>query len=192
MLSFFFHNIIYYFQTFKSFKTTRHKLENEVDRIAKAKLRSASSLTSLSSASHLSDDDQLEKELENEEPRTSKLRPKSANIQKIRKRTAKKLVKKYVENDIDESDIMDKMEMAQKAINAHRECIQELLQTTAHAPNKITRIKYPAGDATTSNGTSEKPLPTNGTENDNNSNQYNKMPNVTTRRVVFVNLDEDS
>lgn len=177
-------------QAYKSFKTTRHKLENEVDRIAKARLRSASSVTSLSSASHFSDD-QLEKELENEEPRTSKLRPKSANIQKIRKRNAKKLVKKYVENDIDESDIMDKMEMAQKAINAHRECIQELLETTAHAPNKIARIKYPAGAATTSNVTGEKPL-TNGTENDNNSNQYNKMPNVTTRRVVFVNLDEDS
>lgn len=172
-------------QAFKSFKTTRNKLENEVDRIAKSRLRSASSVTSLSTASHFSDD-QLEKELEDELPRTSKLRPKSANIQ-----NAKKLVKKYVENDIDESDIMDKMEMAQKAIDAHRECIQELLQTTAHAPNKITRIKYPAGAATTSNGTSEKPL-TNGTENDNISNKYNKMPNVTTRRVVFVNLDEDS
>lgn len=161
-----------------------------MDRIAKARLRSASSVTSLSSASQFSDE-HLEKELENEEPRTSKLRPKSANIQKIRKRNAKRLVKKYVENDIDESDIMDKMEMAQKAINAHRECIQELLQTTAHAPNKMTLIKYPAGAATTSNVNAEKPL-TNGTENDNNSNQYNKMPNVTTRRVVFVNLDEDS
>lgn len=161
-----------------------------MDRIAKARSRSAGSVTSHSSVSHFSDE-QLEKELEDEVPRTSKLRPKSANIQKIRKRNAKKLVKKYVENDIDESDIMDKMEMAQKAMDAHRECIQELLQTTAHAPNKLTRIKYPAGAATTSNGTSEKPL-TNGTENDNNSNKYNKMPNVTTRRVVFVNLDEDS
>lgn len=178
-------------QAFKSFKTTRHKLENEVDRIAKARLNSANSVTSLSSASHISDEDQLEKGLEDEEPKTLKLRPKSANIQKIRKRNAKKLVKKYVENDIDESDIMDKMEMAQKAINAHRECIQELLQTTAHAPNKIMRIKYPAGAATTSHDVGEKPL-INGTTNDNNSNQYNKMPNVTTRRVVFVNLDEDS
>lgn len=161
-----------------------------MDRMANATLRSASSVTSCSSASQFSDD-LFEGALEDEEPRTSKLRPKSANIQKIRKRNAKKIVKKYLENDIDESDIMDKMEMAQKAINTHRECIQELLQTTAHAPNKITRIKYPAAAATVSNGTGEKPL-TNRTENDNNLNQYKKMPNVTTRRVVFVNLDEDS
>lgn len=150
-----------------------------MDRIAKVKLRSTSSVTSLSS--HFSDDPD---DFENEEPRIAKFRPKSASIHKIRKRNAKKLVKKYVDNDIDENDIMDKMEMAQKAINAHRECIQELLQTTAHAPNKIPRIK--AGTAANESGQM------NGENKDIDSNQYNKMPNVTTRRVVFVNLDEDS
>lgn len=182
---------LFFHQAHKSFNTTRNKLKSEVDRIAKVKLRSASSVTSLSSLSHDSEEQSLE-ELEDERARTAKMRPKSANIKKIRKRNAKNLVKKYVDNDINESDIMNKMEMAQQAINAHRECIQELLQTTAHAPNKVTRIKYPSAGATaTANGTGEQPTISNAEVN-GTSNQYNKMPNVTTRRVVFVNLDEDS
>lgn len=110
-------------------------------------------------------------------------RPKSASVQKMRNRNAKKIIQKLVKKDIDENDIMDKMQMAQKAINVHRECIQELLQTTAHSPSTVTKIKYP---------TASKRGESKQQSNDININQYDKMPNITTRRVVFVNLDEDS
>lgn len=151
-----------------------------MNRIAKVKLASASSVTSLSSASYQSDDHVFN---EKHIPETAKVRPKSASVQKMRSRNAKKFMRKFVENDIDENDIMGKMEMAQKAINAHRECIQELLQTTAHSPSTVTKIKYPA----TANRDDSK-----SQSNDTSTNQYDKMPNITTRRVVFVNLDEDS
>lgn len=101
------------FQAHKSFKSTRSKLKNEVDRIAKVRLRSASSMTSQSS--YASDDKLLD-----EMPKTLKIRPKSASVHKIRKRTEKQLLKKFVQNDIDENEIMDKMKLAQKAIDAHR------------------------------------------------------------------------
>lgn len=126
-------------------------------------------------------DDQIAEEMN---PIKRAARPKSASVQQMRNRSAKKLMKKYVENDIDENDIMDKMKIAQKAISAHRECIQELLQTTAHSPSSLTKTKYP--NTTKRNGSDEN------TETMETTNQYNKMPNVTTRRVVFVNLDEDS
>lgn len=160
---------------------TRNKVIKEVDRIAKVKLVSGSSITSLSSMTYRSDDqiagDACSKK--------KTARPKSASIQQIRKRSAQKLMKKYVEKDINEDDIMDKMKIAQKAIGAHRDCIKELLQTTAYSPSSLTKIKHP-------------PIKTNQTEPNNgknaelDGNQYNKMPNVTSRRVVFVNLDEDS
>lgn len=123
--------------------------------------------------------------MDSQKLQTVKLRPKSASVQKMRSRNAKKLMQKLVENDIDENDIMDKMEMAQKAINAHRECIQELLETTTHSPNSLTKIKYASKeDVSKANNIEEN--------HETNTNQYNKMPNITTRRVVFVNLDEDS
>lgn len=107
----------------------------------------------------------------------------------MRKRNAKKLMRKFVENDIDENDILDKMQMAQKAINAHRECIQELLQTSTYSPNSLTKIKYPTSSAEKDDTSTVNNIEGN---TESNSNQYNKMPNITTRRVVFVNLDEDS
>lgn len=151
---------------------TRKRLRNEVNRIAKVKLASASSQ---------SDDNVLN---EKQTLETVNIRPKSASVQKMRSRNAKKFMRKFVENDIDENDIMGKMEMAQKAINVHRECIQELLQTTAHSPSSVTKIKYPAS--------SNKEDLKSQSVNDTTTNQYDKMPSITTRRVVFVNLDEDS
>lgn len=147
---------------------------------------SASSVTSLSSISHQSDEHLLD-----QDPQVTqmlKVRPKSASVQKMRKRNAKKLMKKFVENDIDENDIIDKMQMAQEAINSHRECIQQLLETTAHSPSSYTKLKYSSTNGIKQN---EKPNPS-GEYTESGMNQYNKMPNVTTRRVVFVNLDEDS
>lgn len=141
---------------------------------------SGSSITSASSMAYQSDEQIDTVSLK----RAS--RPKSASVHQMRERNAKKLMKKYVENDIDENDIMNKMEIAQKAISAHRDSIQELLQTTAHSPNSLMKIKY---SSATKNETKRNELSQN-TKLD--INQYNKMPNVTTRRVVFVNLDEDS
>lgn len=148
-----------------------------MNRIAKDRLMSASSITSLSS---YQSDEQFDDEIESPINRN---RPKSASVKHLRKRNAKKLMKKFVENDIDENDIIGKMQMAQQAINTHRECIQELLQTTAHSPNSMTKVKYSSAAAKGD----ENPAKPNET-----MNQYSKMPNVTTRRVVFVNLDEDS
>lgn len=187
--------IVFFFvlQAHKSFKATRSKLKDEVDRIAKGRLTSASSMTSLSSASHLSDDPMLENDVDQAKQQTKLIRPKSASIQNMRKRNAKKVIKKFVDNDIDENDIMNKMKMAKQVINEHRECIQELLQTTTHAPNTIARIKYPTSARKSEfKATNEKIANGIDENNDGNANQYNKMPNVTTRRVVFVNLDEDS
>lgn len=121
--------------------------------------------------------------IDNQILETTMVRPKSASVHKMRSRDAKKLMRKHVKIDIDENDILDKMQMAQKAINVHRECIQELLQTTANSPSTVTKIKYPTGS---------KRDESKSTANDINTNQYDKMPNITTRRVVFVNLDEDS
>lgn len=173
-------------QTHRSFEITRKKLTNKVDRIAKEKLLSASSMTSLSSISQQSDE-----HLPDEDEgvtRMVKVRPKSASVQKMRTRNAKKLMKKFVENDIDENDIIDKMQMAQEAINSHRECIQQLLDTTAHSPSSFTKLKYASTNGTKPNEKHNS----NGEYSEPGINQYNKMPNVTTRRVVFVNLDEDS
>lgn len=100
-------------------------------------------------------------------------------------------MQKLVENDIDEGDILNKMQKAKQVINEHRECIQELLQTTAHGPstmNQVPRIKYSSAVAEKANGT----VVHDDSDNAPSSNKFNKMPNVTTRRVVFVNLDEDS
>lgn len=171
-------------QANKSFEKTRKKLGNEVDRIAKKKLTSASSVTSLSSTPYQSDE-ALEP-LDSKLSQITKNRPKSASVDKMRKRNAKKLMRKFVKNDIDENDIIDKMQMAHKALNAHRECIQELLQTTTHSPSSLTKIKYSASKD------NESVANRNVANSDTISNQYNKMPNITTRRVVFVNLDEDS
>lgn len=173
-------SILDFFQAHKSFGPTRKKIKKEVDRIAREKLQSASSVTSLSSTAYQSDD-----QITDVISPVKRVRPKSASVQQMRKRNVKKLMQKYVENDIDENDIKDKMKIAQKAISAHRECIQELLQTTAHSPSSLTKVKYSsAKDETKRQELNEK------TELD--TNQYNKMPNITTRRVVFVNLDEDS
>lgn len=103
----------------KSFDVTRKRLQNEVNRIAKEKLASASSVTSLSSTSYQSDDYILN-EIDKQTLEKASTRPKSASVQKIRNRNAKKFMRKFVENDIDENDIMDKMQMAQKAINVSR------------------------------------------------------------------------
>lgn len=171
----------------KSFEKNRKELRNEVDRIAKGKLVSASSATSLSSyqSNQISDHSD---ESDGEELSKTIIRPKSASVQKMRKRNAKKLMNKFVENDIDENDIIDKMQMAQKAISSHRECIKQLLETTAHSPSSLTKIKYShslsAKEDTKTNDS--------GDNTESGVNQYNKMPNVTSRRVVFVNLDEDS
>lgn len=96
---------------------TRKKLRNEVNRIAKEKLASASSVTSLSSISYQSDDQDVLNEIDKQTVGKANARPKSASVQKMRNRNAKKFMRKLVENDIDENDIMDKMQMAQKAIN---------------------------------------------------------------------------
>ncbi|XP_031625714.1 zinc finger protein Dzip1 [Contarinia nasturtii] len=170
----------------KSFESTRKKLRSDIEKIAKVRLASASSLTSLSS--YRSDDEHNFNESDETKAQMRKTRPKSASVQQTRKRNAKKLMNKFVENDIDENDIIDKMQMAQKAINSHRECIQQLLQTTAHSPNSLTKLKYVSSTAPKNDGKHEKV----GENNESAINQYNQMPNVTTRRVVFVNLDEDS
>lgn len=151
----------------RSFKTTRKQLSNEVNRIAKEKLASASSTTSFSS-------DQNHKD---ESHKTNLPRPKSASVQKMRKRKAKKIMNKFVGNDIDENAIIDKMQTAHEVINSHRQCINKLLETTTHSPSSLTKYKKII----------------DGANNDRTDiNQFNKMPNITTRRVVFVNLDEDS
>lgn len=103
----------------KSFDVTRKRLRNEVNRIAKEKLASASSVTSLSSTSYQSDD-QVLNEIDKQTFEKGIARPKSASVQKMRSRNAKKFMRKFVENDIDENDIMDKMQLAQKAINVSR------------------------------------------------------------------------
>lgn len=162
----------------KTFASTRNKLNSEVERIAKAKLTSASSVTSLSS--HRSEDDVTSQEDVQHVKRRKNMRPKSAKLD------SGNVLKKFVSNDIDESDLIGKMKMAQKAIDAHRECIQELLQTTAHSPKTIATG---SGTASTSKHTINT---AKDSTHDDESNRYNKMPNVTTRRVVFVNLDEDS
>lgn len=178
------------FQTNKAFNRTRTKLNDEVERIAKKRLTSASSITSLSSKSQLTTDSSDNDDTH--QPHTKQLqRPKTASLQNTRSRNAKKLMQKLVENDIDENDILSKMQMAKQVISEHRECIQELLQTTAHSPstmNQITRIKY-----STLTATADKSNGMNAHDDDSDdTNKFNKMPNVTTRRVVFVNLDEDS
>lgn len=177
--------IFQFWQSHRSFEVTRRKLTNKVDRIAREKLLSASSMTSLSSISHQSDEHLLDEDQQFSQ--IVKERPKSASVQKMRKRNAKKLMNKFVKNDIDENDIIDKMQMAQEAINSHRECIQQLLETTAHSPSSFTKNRYSSTSGATQN---ERPNP--GEYSESGINQYNKMPNVTTRRVVFVNLDEDS
>lgn len=165
-------------------------MNDEVERIAKKRLTSASSASSLSSQSQLSTDSSDNDD--NSQQRTKKLqRPKTASLQNTRDRNAKKLMQKLVENDIDEGDILNKMQMAKQVINEHRECIQELLQTTAHGPNtmnQIPRIKYSTEAVDKTNGTNAH----DDNSDDAHTNKFNKMPNVTTRRVVFVNLDEDS
>lgn len=159
----------------RTFASTRNKLNCEVERIAKAKLTSVSSATSLSS--HRSDDDATSQD-SGHTKRHKNIRPKTG------KRSSSNVLRKFVSDDIDESDLMGKMKMAQKAIDAHRECIQELLQTTAHSPKTMA----PTSASTSKhNINSAKDPPQDG-----ESNRYSKMPNVTTRRVVFVNLDEDS
>lgn len=168
----------------RSFEKTRKQLRNEVDRMAKGKLASANSATSQSSYQS----DQILDDSDEEGHRKVKNRPKSASVQRMRKRNAKKLMNKFVENDIDENDIIDKMQMAQAAISSHRQCIQQLLETTAHSPSSLTKIKYSSSIAA-----KEDAKTNNDADNTEPAiNQYNKMPNVTTRRVVFVNLDEDS
>lgn len=126
------HKAFYFFvgKAHKSFDVTRKKLRNEVNRIAKEKLASASSVTSLSSMSYQSDDHDALNEIDKPTVEKPIIRPKSASVQKMRNRNAKKFMRKLVENDIDENDIMDKMQMAQKAINVSevlpmklRECL---------------------------------------------------------------------
>lgn len=91
------------------------------------------------------------------------------------------ILAKLITNDIDETNINDKIARAQNVLEAHRESIKELLKTAAHTPNKLT---YQPAETTMSDH--------NDRNDANYANRYNKMPNVTTRRVVFVNLDEDS
>lgn len=159
----------------RTFASTRNKLNCEVERIAKAKLTSASSVTSLSS--HRSDDDVTSQD-SGHTKRQKNMRPKTG------KRDSSNVLRKFVSDDIDESDLIGKMKMAQKAIDAHRECIQELLQTTAHSPKTMA----PASASTSKHSINTAKDP----PQDGELNRYSKMPNVTTRRVVFVNLDEDS
>lgn len=131
--------------------------------------------------------------------KSARKRPKTANVRKNRQSNGSNALSKLIENDIDENDIMGKMEMAQRAIDAHRECIQELLQTTAHSPKSLSsaipRIHYQSSPKS-KNKHDENHIKTTNTHSEENAsehlNRYNKMPNVTTRRVVFVNLDEDS
>ena len=157
--------LLLFSQTHKSFTTIRNRLKNDVDRMAKSRqhIRTAS-------ASSLSSTDQNT----NTPPRPfSALRPK---------RRGDAILRKFVQNDINEDELKDKMQKAQQALDSHRESIKELLKKTAHAPSQtIPKIKY-------------QPIPEDAAENDwtDSTNRYNKMPNVTTRRVVFVNLDEDS
>lgn len=164
----------------------RKQLRNEIDNMAN-RLVSASTgvLSSASSVSCNSDGIfQNKNKLNGQIFKNS--RPKSASVQNLRKRNTKKVLNKCVKNDINEDDIMDKMQMVQQAINSHRESIQQLLQTTAHSPNSLSKPKY--STSIQSMEDSEKPME----NNESDKNQYKKMPNVTARRVVFVNLDEDS
>lgn len=182
-----------FFQIYKSFPAIRQKLQNEVDRVAKTKLNSTESYSSLSSI-----DDTHSKSKS-----TIRKRPKSAKHRTVHD----SILKKLISNDIDEHDLQDKMVMAQSALEAHRESIQELLKTTAHAPAPMNLVR---GRLSLVDG--QKPQISNSDGSDdeaedgtrgrqrggvdeirqNSNNRYNKMPNVTTRRVVFVNLDEDS
>lgn len=70
--------------------------------------------------SYQSDDHDVLSAIDKQPFEKSNVRPKSASVQKMRNRNAKKFMRKLVENDIDENDIMDKMQMAQEAINVRR------------------------------------------------------------------------
>lgn len=153
-------------RTHRSFNITRKQLRNEVNRIAKEKLASASSANSFSSDQTINESDK------DESQKIYSLRPKTASVPKMWKRNDKKIMDKFVGNDIDENDVIDKMKTAHEVINSHRLCINKLLKTTTHSPSSFTKYNYQRI--------------VDGT------NQFSKMPNITTRRVVFVNLDEDS
>lgn len=125
-------------------------------------------------------------------------RPKSAKHRTVHEG----ILKKLITNDIDESNLKGKMLMAQSALNAHRECIQELLKTTAHAPTPL-KLSTRGHSGSTSD---QKKIDTRHEDEIDDigkrvsvdefgastSNRYNKMPNVTTRKVVFIDLNEDS
>lgn len=90
------------------------------------------------------------------------------------------ILSKLIVNDIDEGDLKNKISRAQSVLEAHRESIKTLLNTTAHTPNTIAMRSIK--QAATSGGIAK------GGES---YGKQNKTPN-NTRRVVFVNLDEDS
>lgn len=169
---------------YKPFPVIRQKLEKEVDRLAKSKLNPTESCSSISSF----EDTQSKKQAT-----TTRTRPKSAKHRTVHD----SILKRLISNDIDETDLKDKMVMAQSALDAHRECIQELLKTTAHAPTPTSlarnRLHSIGGQKTQAEASRDEVANDRSNEDElGSSNRYNKMPNVTTRRVVFVNLDEDS
>lgn len=93
--------------------------------------------------------------------------------------TDNSIMNKLIVNDIDESDIKDKISRAHSVLEAHRESIKTLLNTTVHSPN--TMMPPPSISTSTANAGSGEARGRAGTRSNNN-----------TRRVVFVNLDEDS
>lgn len=98
----------------------------------------------------------------------------------VKEQTDERILAKLISNDIDEEDIKNKISRAQSVLEAHRESIKTLLNTTAHTPTTIVpqSSKQPK--------TIVKP-------NDNRTTRpHVRLPNNNTRRVVFVNLDEDS
>lgn len=119
--------------------------------------------------------DRLENEMQNilSQKTYAKDDSKTVNDQS----TDKTILNKLIVNDIDENDIQSKINRAHSVLEAHRESIKTLLNTTVHAPSTLATRgsmlqQQAAADADGSNARA--------------------VSRTNTRRVVFVNLDEDS
>lgn len=143
------------------YQKLRDQIDTEVQNLAKSKLKNASNTTLSGSSDPIPD-------------------TKSSNNQKDNN-----ILAKLIKNDIDETDIKDKISKAQEVLEAHRESIKTLLNTTAHTPNTLM------AQSLRQQQQQQQHLLSTTKPNDIRTST-GRLPNNNTRRVVFVNLDEDS
>lgn len=93
------------------------------------------------------------------------------------------ILNQLIVNNIDESDIEDKISRAHSVLEAHRESIKTLLGTTVQSPNTMVARRLLQQPSSTSAGIAD-PYDSHVRSSGRTANN--------TRRVVFVNLDEDS